>query len=159
MFSSQVWLVMTILHPADTEFKFWQLSHHSFLLVQNPVWEPTLHLVGEWDLDISPKLCFIGIRIILSWRQLRINKCRKNSLTSLYLPKNMAKISICEPWVVWLSCLSAGLKTKESLFLFPVRAHACVAGHVPICGHSRGNHTMMFLSLSFSLPSSLSKNK
>ena len=42
---------------------------------------------------------------------------------------------------------------------FPVRAHACVAGQVPSGGHMRGNHTLMFLSLSFSFPSPLSKNK
>ena len=30
---------------------------------------------------------------------------------------------------------------------YPVRAHAWVAGQVPSRGHSRGNHTLMFLSL------------
>ena len=33
--------------------------------------------------------------------------------------------------------------------------HTWVAGHVPSGGHARGNHTLMFLSLSFSLPSPL----
>ena len=33
---------------------------------------------------------------------------------------------------------------------FPVRAHAWVAGQVPNRGHMRINHTLMFLSLSFS---------
>ena len=28
------------------------------------------------------------------------------------------------PWLVWLSGLSAGLRTKGSLVRFPVRAHA-----------------------------------
>ena len=41
----------------------------------------------------------------------------------------------------------------------PVRAHAWVAGQVPSRGCVRGNHTLMFLSLSFSLPTPLSKNK
>ena len=36
---------------------------------------------------------------------------------------------------------------------FPVRAHAWVAGQVPSGGHMRSNHTLMFLSLSFSFPS------
>ena len=35
---------------------------------------------------------------------------------------------------------------------FPVRAHAWVAGQVPSGDDLRGNHTLMFLSLSFSLP-------
>ena len=46
-----------------------------------------------------------------------------------------------------------------SLIWFPIRAHAWVAGQVPSRGHTRGNHTLMFLSLSFSLSSPLSKNK
>ena len=61
------------------------------------------------------------------------------------------------PWLVGLSGLSAGLQTKGLLVRSPVRAHAWVAGQVPSRGCSRGNHTLMFLSLSFSLP--FSKNK
>ena len=51
------------------------------------------------------------------------------------------------------------LQTKGSPVRFPVRAHACVVGQVPSWGHMRGNHTLMFLSLSFSLLSPLSKNE
>ena len=63
------------------------------------------------------------------------------------------------PWLVWLSGLSAGLQIRGSLVGFPVRAHAWVAGQVPSrC--VRSNHTLMFLSISFSLPYLLSlKNK
>ena len=61
------------------------------------------------------------------------------------------------PWLVWLSGLSAGLRTKGSLVRFPVRAHAWVAGKVPSRGRVRSNHKLMFLSPSF--PSPLSKNK
>ena len=60
-----------------------------------------------------------------------------------------------QPWLVWLSGLSAGLRTKGSPVQFPVRAHAWVAGQVPSRGNMRGNHTLMFLFLSFSLPLSL----
>ena len=35
---------------------------------------------------------------------------------------------------------------------FPVRAHAWVASQILSRGHTRGNHTLMFLSYSFSLP-------
>ena len=62
-------------------------------------------------------------------------------------------------WLVWLSGLSAGLQTKGLLVRFPVRAHAWVAGQVPGRGHMRGNHTLLFLFLSFSFLSLLSKNK
>ena len=39
-----------------------------------------------------------------------------------------------QPWLVWLSGLSAGLWTKGSLVRFPVRAHAWVAGQIPSWG-------------------------
>ena len=64
-----------------------------------------------------------------------------------------------ESWLVWLSGLSIDLQTKGLGVQFPVRAHAWVEGQVPSRGCTRSNHTLMFLSLSFSLPSSLSKNK
>lgn len=43
-----------------------------------------------------PQICYFGIRIISSWRQLRINRCRNRSLPSAFLPKSRAKISLCE---------------------------------------------------------------
>ena len=64
-----------------------------------------------------------------------------------------------EPWLVWLSGLSAGLQTKGSLVRFPLRAHAWIVGQVPSRGHARGSHTLMFLTLSFSFPFPLSKKK
>ena len=54
--------------------------------------------------------------------------------------------------------IERGLRTKESLVQFPVRAHAWVVGQVPSREYARGNHTLMFLSFS-SFPSPLSKNK
>ena len=64
------------------------------------------------------------------------------------------------PWLVWLSGLSASLWTKGLLVWFPVRVHAWDTGQVPGGGHMRGNNTLMFLSISFSLPSpSLKINK
>ena len=42
---------------------------------------------------------------------------------------------------------------------FQDRAHAWVVGQVPWRGCIRGNHTLMFLSLSFFLPFPLSKSK
>ena len=62
-----------------------------------------------------------------------------------------------QPWLVWLSGLSASLRTNGLPIRFPVRTHDWVSGQVPSRGCARGNHTLMFLSLSFSLP--LSKNK
>ena len=56
----------------------------------------------------------------------------------------------------WIEC---GLWTKGSPVQFPVRAHAWVASQVPSGGHMRGNHTLLFLSLSPSLPLSLKISK
>ena len=58
-----------------------------------------------------------------------------------------------------LSGLSAGLQTKELLVRLPVRAQAGVSGQVPSRGCETGNHTLMFLSFFFPLPSILSKDK
>ena len=63
------------------------------------------------------------------------------------------------PLLVWLSGLSSGLKTIGLLVGFPARAHAWVVGQVFSRGQVRSNHTLMYLCLSFSLPSPLSKNK
>ena len=57
--------------------------------------------------------------------------------------------------VVWLSGLSADLRIKGLPVEFPVRAHAWITGQVPSTGPVRGNHTLTFLSLFFSLPSPL----
>ena len=57
------------------------------------------------------------------------------------------------PRLVWLSGLSTGLWTKGSLVGFPVRAHVWVMGQVLNRGNTRGNHTLLLLSLSSSLPS------
>ena len=58
-----------------------------------------------------------------------------------------------------LSGLSAGRQTKGSLDRFLAKAHAWVVGQVPSRRHDRGNHTLMFLSLSPSLSLSLKINK
>ena len=63
------------------------------------------------------------------------------------------------PWLVWLCELSTDLRTKGFPVQFPIRAHAWVAGQVPSRGHARGNHTLMLLSLSPSLPLYLKINK
>ena len=57
------------------------------------------------------------------------------------------------PWLVWLSGLSAGLRTKGLPVQFPVRTLVWVVGQVPSWGRTRGNHTLMFLSLSLPSPS------
>ena len=63
------------------------------------------------------------------------------------------------PWLVWLSGLSATLRTKRLLVRFPVRAHAWVAGQVPVGGAREATtHWCFSPFLSPSLPLSL-KNK
>ena len=55
--------------------------------------------------------------------------------------------------------IERGLQSKGLPVRFPVRAHVWVAGQVPSGGHTRGNHTLIFLSLSPSLPLSLKINQ
>ena len=52
----------------------------------------------------------------------------------------------------WIECQPTNQKVTGSI---PSRAHASVAGQAPNKGRMRGNCTLMFLSLSFSLPSPL----
>ena len=82
---------------------------------------------------------------------------RVTYLFSLRLSNKKNNNSSC--WCGSVSGLSAGQQSKGSLVRFPVRAHAWVSGQVPSTGCTRGNHTLMFLSLSFSLPSPLKINK
>ena len=69
------------------------------------------------------------------------------------------KNGIQYPWLVWLSGLSVGLRSKGSRVRFPVRVHAWVEGQVYSRRPVRDNHTLVFLSLSFSLPSFLKVTK
>ena len=62
------------------------------------------------------------------------------------------------PWLVYLSGLGVGWEPKGCQFNSQSGHMPGFAGQVPSGGHVRGNHTLMFLSLSSpSLP--LSKNK
>ena len=66
------------------------------------------------------------------------------------------------PWPLWLRWLSMLLPSEKSLVWFLVRAHAWVAGSIPGGQEATGRCfllTSVFLSLSFSIPSPLSKNK
>ena len=55
----------------------------------------------------------------------------------------------------WIEHLSVNQRVTGPI---PIQGTSWVVGQVPSRGHSRGNHTLMFLSLSFSLPTSLSNN-
>ena len=96
--------------------------------------------------------------------QLPLGRCRPQALVerARVLPEPEGRWFIRTEvllWLVWLSGLSAGLQTKGSPVQFPVRAHAWVVGQVPSRDCVRGNQTLMFFSLSFSLPSPLSVKK
>ena len=103
--------------------------------------------------------CTTGLTRNFSCWKLTVNSIRglpilreQGDLTKHGIKYNL----VFQPWLVWLSGLSVGLWTEKSLVPFPVMAHAWVMGQVPAEGATKGNHTMMFLSLSFSLP--FSKN-
>ena len=71
--------------------------------------------------------------------------------TGVCMFSNVEKSQL-QPWLVWLSGRSAGLRTKGLLVPFPVTAHGWVAGTLEKQPH-------IDVSLSFSLRSSLSKPK
>ena len=62
-------------------------------------------------------------------------------------------------WPVWLSWLSLIPQSKRLPFWLSVKAQAWVVGQSSNVARARGNHTLMCLSLSFSLPPPISKNK
>ena len=63
---------------------------------------------------------------------LRVGAYISAKLTAIiFFESTFIKTGDSEPWLVWLSGLSAGLRTKGSLVLFPVRTHAWVMGQVP----------------------------
>ena len=81
---------------------------------------------------------------------------------------NIKRYYLCQrlkPWRVWLSGLGILPQTERSQVRFPVRAHAWewqARSSVAVVQEATNwcfPHTSMFLSLSFSLPSPLSKNK
>ena len=102
----------------------------------------------------TESLPFLTLFLLLSPYSSCSRQRSHSSLGHVSIVKNNS-----EPWLVWLSGLSAGMRTKESPVQFPVRTRAWVAGQVPSRERMRGNLTLMFLSLSFSLLSPLSRNK
>ena len=102
-------------------------------------------IISETGLDLDPSLSLIKYetwhKFLTFW----------NLSFLFYKVRILLCWNILGPWLVWLSGLSAGLWTRGLWVQFTVRAHAGVVGQVPSSGYMRGNHTMMFLSLSFSL--------
>ena len=99
--------------------------------------------------------------ISLCWCQTHTNfytKMGKSRFTVFHVKKHAA-YDYYNSCPGWCGSVSAHLRTKGSPVRFPVTAHAWVLGQVPSKGCLRGNHTLMFLSLSFSLLSPISKNK
>ena len=105
---------------------------------------------------ILPLFGFVHVFYRCSWKLFPLFP----PLSQLYLNNNTKKV---KPWLVWLSGLSTGLQTKGLPVQIPVRVHAWVVGQVPSRGTWKATTPWYFspslLSLSFSLPSPLSKNK
>ena len=91
---------------------------------------------------------FYGTDEIAKWYRYHL----ENSLTLSYKVKHMALTGVAQ----WIEYQPVNQRVAGPI---PSQAHAWVTGQVPRWRQRRGNHTLMFLSLSFSLPSPLSKNK
>ena len=73
---------------------------------------------------------FINIKLLYDFSYSLLS-CRNY----LYLHNLFFKLkTVFVPWLVWLSGLSAGLRTKGSLVQFPVRAHAGLLARSPVVG-------------------------
>ena len=100
---------------------------------------------GWWEPEVETIFCNKTLLLYLfSWISTRI-------------PTNIIKCIFFLAGVVqWIE---RGPANQRSPVGFSVRAQAWVVGQVPSSGCVGGNHTLMILSFSFSLPFPLSKNK
>ena len=111
------------------------------------------------DFSFLPtKWCSISYWSWFAFPWLPMKLSSKNNIPQIRHTK-IAYIRVVVPCLVWLSGLSACLRTKGLTVRFPVTAHAWVAHQAPSRGCARGNHTLMFLSLSPSFHLSLKINK
>ena len=115
-----------------------------------------IHQKSKWDSLFKPLY-------ESSYTNLEIrekNKARDYHMSQLPAPESWSLKNLwTEPWLVWLSGLSAGLWTKGSWFDSRSGHGPALQARSPVWVCAKGNHTLMFLSLSFSFPSLLSENK
>ena len=105
----------------------------------------SLYTCENWGLQ---KVLFMWIYTIL--------EIKTEKLKNIYLLIHFKRTIRSSGWcgsVDW----APACESKGHQFDSQSRAHDCVAGQVPSRGRMRGNHTLMFLSLSFS-PLPHSKN-
>ena len=123
------------------------LNSFSLLRKRNRKWKTFLHFIVTykhkhiWTLKNECVQSKVSGKLL---RQLVVGSTSKNAV---------------QPWLVWLSGLSASLWTKGLQVRLPDQVTCLGCGLVPSTGLMRSNHTLMFLSVSFSFPSPLSKNK
>ena len=104
----------------------------------------SLHCFRSSLVSLSDTLSFSVRRHLVNYiSKSFIFRCYYNGCLNVYF----------QPWLVWLSGLSTGLRTKGSPVRFPGGAHVWVVGQAPSRGHTRGSHTLMFPSLSSSFSS------
>ena len=106
-----------------------------------------------------PLLLPVGTRQVTYPPRTWLLICKVKLVTPLHLHSNHIIEISKKPWLVCFSGFSAGLWTTGLLVQFPVRVHAWVAGQAPNRGLTRGNHTLLFLSLPPSFPFSLHKSQ
>ena len=88
----------------------------------------------------------------------KLKKWEESYSTWLKKKKKKKKKVYKKPWLVWLWIEHQPVNQRVTGSI-PSQSTAWVAGHVfPSTGCVRGNHTLMFVTLSLSLPSPLSKN-
>ena len=122
---------------------------------------------GKYKVEVKiAKRSWISSEIQLSWLAIILAVLVQIMFTVGIMWKyfNLVKIQylkpIILPWLMRLSGLSAGLRTKGLQVWFPVRVHAWVACQLPRWGRAKGNQSMFLSYMNVSLPPSLlSKDK
>ena len=94
------------------------------------------HSIRNYSQNDLTRILKRGIQI--GKGEVKLSSFTDNIIAYVENPLVSTKKLLDLPWLVWLSGLSADLRTKGSLVRFPVRAHAWVSGQVPSWGCIRG---------------------
>ena len=108
------------------------LYHHIIYLHVFSYYTVSSSTAAELCIILGASLSSNGPSINLVWRNMFFMQVTENRQSWLVDKKKYQWIN--QPWLVWLSGLSAGLQTERSLVRFPVRVHAWVEGQVPSLG-------------------------
>ena len=113
-------------------------------------------IVKKWALSSDERISTLWCSHIMKQH---LSTKRDEVLMHTTMQKNLENIMLAQTAVAqWIEHQPANQRVTSSI---PSQGTRLGCGPGPLWGawHTRGNHTLMFLSLSLSLPPTLSKNK